>query len=55
MELLLECNQRLVSTSLDESLVLQQALVEIVGCRTQGPTRKAAETPAIPPPFSRSR
>ena len=30
MGLLLECNQRLVSSSLDESLVLQQALVEIV-------------------------
>jgi len=30
MSLLLECNQRLVSSSLDESLVLQQALVEIV-------------------------
>ena len=31
MELLLECNQRLVSSSLDESLALQQALVQIVG------------------------
>ena len=30
MGLLLECNQRLVSSSLDESLVLQQTLVEIV-------------------------
>jgi DNA polymerase-3 subunit delta len=30
MELLLECNQRLVSSSLDESLVLQQTLVQIV-------------------------
>lgn len=31
MELLLECNQRLVSSRLDEGLVLQQALVQIVG------------------------
>ena len=31
MDLLLQCNQRLVSSGLDESLVLQQALVQIVG------------------------
>ena len=30
MDLLLRCNQRLVSSGLDETLVLQQALVEIV-------------------------
>ena len=30
MDLLLQCNQRLVSSSLDESLVLQQTLVQIV-------------------------
>src|SRR3974390_2880995 len=30
MELLLECNRRLVSSNLDESLVLQQTLVQIV-------------------------
>ncbi|MGZ4963991.1 MAG: DNA polymerase III subunit delta, partial [Limisphaerales bacterium] len=30
MGLLLECNQKLVSRSLDESLVLQHALVQIV-------------------------
>ena len=34
MDLLLRCNQRLVSSSLDESLVLQQALVQIVGVRS---------------------
>jgi DNA polymerase III subunit delta len=34
MDLLLQCNQRLVSSRLDESLVLQQALVQIVS-RTQ--------------------
>ncbi len=31
MELLIRCNHRLVSSSLDESLVLQQTLVQIVG------------------------
>jgi DNA polymerase-3 subunit delta len=31
MESLLECNRRLVSSNLDESLVLQQTLVQIVG------------------------
>ena len=30
MEILLRCNQRLVSSGLDEALVLQQALVQIV-------------------------
>ena len=30
MEVLLRCNQRLVSSQLDEALVLQQALVQIV-------------------------
>jgi DNA polymerase-3 subunit delta len=31
MDLLLQCNQRLVTSGLDESLVLQQALIQIVG------------------------
>jgi DNA polymerase III delta subunit len=31
MDLLLQCNRRLVGSGLDESLVLQQALVQIVG------------------------
>ena len=31
MDLLFQCNLRLVSSSLDESLVLQQTLVQIVG------------------------
>jgi DNA polymerase-3 subunit delta len=35
MELLLQCNQRLVSSNLQESLVLQQALVQIVGSAAQ--------------------
>jgi DNA polymerase-3 subunit delta len=33
MDLLLRCNQRLVSSGLDESLVLQQALVQIVAAQ----------------------
>ncbi|MGN6554466.1 MAG: DNA polymerase III subunit delta [Verrucomicrobiota bacterium] len=37
MDLLLQCNQRLVSSRLDESLVLQQALVQIVS-RTEART-----------------
>jgi DNA polymerase III subunit delta len=32
MDLLLQCNRKLVSSGLDESLVLQQALVQIAGC-----------------------
>jgi hypothetical protein len=30
MDVLLRCNQRLVTSGLDEALVLQQALVQIV-------------------------
>ena len=37
MELLLECNHRLVSSSLDASLALQQALAQIVGVRPARP------------------
>jgi DNA polymerase-3 subunit delta len=36
MDQLLRCNQRLVSSSLDESLVLQQTLVQIVGSADSG-------------------
>jgi DNA polymerase-3 subunit delta len=39
MELLLECNRRLVSSNLDESLVLQQTLVQIVA--GDGSSRRA--------------
>jgi DNA polymerase-3 subunit delta len=39
MDLLLRCNQRLVSSGLDESLVLQQTLLQIVG------TSRPATTP----------
>ena len=31
MEHLLKCNQRLISSSLDEALILQQTLIQIVG------------------------
>jgi DNA polymerase-3 subunit delta len=41
MDLLLNCNRRLVSSGLDDSLVLQQTLVQIVG-RTGAPQRPAA-------------
>ncbi len=40
MDLLLLCNRRMVSSNLDESLVLQQTLVQIVG--NAGPGRNAA-------------
>ncbi len=39
MELLLECNHRLVSSSLDAALALQQALAQIVGVRAAKPAR----------------
>ena len=45
MELLLQCNQRLVSSSLDETLVLQQTLVQIVGspaAKSTAPAGRAA-------------
>jgi DNA polymerase III subunit delta len=38
MEILLRCNQRLISSTLDEALVLQQALMEIVGQPKPGRT-----------------
>ena len=36
MDLLLQCNRRLVSSGLDEALLLQQTLVQIVGTRVEG-------------------
>jgi DNA polymerase-3 subunit delta len=45
MELLLACNQRLVSSGLDDAVVLQQTLVQIVGTPTeQGRTRSPTAT-----------
>jgi len=41
MELLLQCNQRLISSSLDEKLVLQQTLVEIVRSKVPAPAARA--------------
>ncbi len=45
MELLLECNRRLVSSGLDEALLLQQTLTQIVDQRTFGfpPGSRAVE------------
>ena len=43
MELLLLCNQKLISSSLDEKLVLQQTLVEIVRAK---PTTASSAAPA---------
>jgi DNA polymerase-3 subunit delta len=40
MALLLKCNQRLISSSLDEALVLQQTLVEITGKPSAKPSRR---------------
>ncbi|MBC8094217.1 MAG: DNA polymerase III subunit delta [Akkermansiaceae bacterium] len=48
MDLLLQCNQRLVSSRLDEALVLQQALVQIV-------SRTEARPAAAARPASRER
>lgn len=42
MEILLQANRRLVSSQLDQALVLQQALVEIVGTPTARPAPAAA-------------
>jgi DNA polymerase III subunit delta len=44
MDLLFQCNLRLVSSSLDESLVLQQALVQIVGNASPRPGVEPART-----------
>src|SRR5205823_10958696 len=43
MELLFRCNQRLVSSGLEESLVLQQTLVQIVGGGTSSLAARCAE------------
>ncbi len=44
MDVLLECNRRLIFSTLDESLVLQQALVQIVqGPKAAGPSKPVAE------------
>ena len=43
MDLLLACNQKLVSSGLDEALVLQQTLVQITGtAKLSSPARSAA-------------
>ncbi len=45
METLLECNRRLVSSNVDESLALQQALVQIVGAGGAASSRGQADGP----------
>lgn len=42
MDLLLRCNQRLVTSALDETLVLQQTLVQIIGAGQVRPAAAAA-------------
>lgn len=42
MDTLLECNQRLVGSGLDDALVLQQALVQIIGAAKPAARRAAA-------------
>ena len=49
MDLLLQCNQRLVSSGLDERLVLQQTLVEIVRGAGSLPAQTTAGRPAPKP------
>jgi DNA polymerase III subunit delta len=44
MDLLFQCNLRLVSSNLDESLVLQQTLVQIVGSATLRPGADSVRT-----------
>ena len=46
MDLLFQCNLRLVSSSLEESLVLQQTLVQIVGSPKPRPGVEGARTRA---------
>jgi hypothetical protein len=43
MERLLECNQRLVGSSADEALVLQQTLVDIVGRTAPATERRSVD------------
>ena len=50
MEVLLECNQRLVTSGLEEAFVLQRALVEIVGPGTPRSAASRASARAAPAP-----
>jgi DNA polymerase III delta subunit len=45
MDLLLKCNQRLVSSGLEESLVLQQTLVQIVSNEETGQDNAVGREP----------
>jgi DNA polymerase III subunit delta len=46
MELLLECNRKLISSQLDEKLVLQQAIVQILRGPNAGPSPAGRPAPA---------
>ncbi len=46
MDLLLQCNQRLVSSNLEESLVLQQTLVQIIARGESAPETSSETAPA---------
>jgi hypothetical protein len=50
MELLLECNRKLVSSNLEEALVLQQTLVQIVS-----PSPSPPPAPATASTMARAR
>jgi len=52
MDLLLQCNRRLVASGLDEALVLQQTLVQIVGTNT--PEGRGARVEGGSPPARHS-
>ena len=49
MDLLFQCNLRLVSSSTDESLLLQQTLVQIVGAPAAAPVASSARQRVAPP------
>lgn len=52
MDLLLQCNRRLVSSGLDEALLLQQTLVQIVGTRAVEGGGPDARRATLEPRFS---
>ena len=52
MDLLLQCNRRLVSSGLDEALLLQQTLVQIVGTRAVEGGGSDARRAILEPRFS---
>jgi DNA polymerase-3 subunit delta len=55
LEILLECNRRLVMSGLDEAFVLQEALVQIVGPATNQSEVSWIQTPATERPLNAAR